>query len=101
MNIRSARLLCFAVLFAAHIRVAGQDSFTNESEIKAFLHDNFDGKSFGMVVGLVDEHGGKVFNAGKLDNNTDREVNGDTVFEIGSITKSFTTLLLQDMVERG
>src|SRR5436190_21108121 len=72
MNIKSGPLLCFAVLLSAQILAAGQDSFTNESEIETFLHDNFDGKSFGMVVGLVDEHGGKVFNAGKLDNNTDR-----------------------------
>ena len=35
------------------------------------------------------------------DNGTDQEVNGDTLFEIGSITKTFTALLLLDMVERG
>ena len=29
------------------------------------------------------------------------EINGDTLFEIGSITKTFTALLLQDMIERG
>ena len=38
---------------------------------------------------------------GKLDNGTDREVDGDTLFGIGSITKVFTALLLQDMVARG
>src|SRR5688572_32549561 len=30
-----------------------------------------------------------------------RSVDGDTVFEIGSITKTFTVLLFQDMVDRG
>ena len=54
-----------------------------------------------MVIGIVDEHGSQVFAAGKLDNGTDQEVNGDTLFEIGSATKTFTVLLLPDMVERG
>ena len=38
---------------------------------------------------------------GRLDNGTDQEMNGDTVFAICSVTKTFTGLLLQDMVERG
>ena len=53
------------------------------------------------MVGIVDEHGSRIISDGKLDNGTDQEVNGDTEFEIGSITKTFTGLLLQDMVERG
>lgn len=53
-----------------------------------------------MVIGVIDEHGSQVFAAGKLDNGTDQEVNGDTLFEIGSITKTFTVLLLEDMVNR-
>jgi len=54
-----------------------------------------------MVIGLVDEHGSRIFGAGGLDNGTKQTVDGDTVFEIGSVTKTFTTLLLQDSVERG
>src|SRR5437667_5482642 len=54
-----------------------------------------------MVIGLADQRGNRVFGAGKLDNGTDRDVNGDTVFFIGSVSKTFTALLLQDAVERG
>jgi CubicO group peptidase (beta-lactamase class C family) len=54
-----------------------------------------------MVVGLVDEHGCSVVSCGKMDTSASQEVNGDTLFEIGSITKTFTALLLQDMIERG
>ena len=42
-----------------------------------------------------------VVSCGQLDNGTGGEVNGDTLFELGPITKTFTALLLQDMIERG
>ena len=55
----------------------------------------------GIVIGIVDEHGRRIVSAGRLDNGTDRELDGDTLFEIGSVGKTFTALLLQDMIERG
>src|SRR5215208_6597094 len=94
---------CASLLFAAALPAAAQNSFTAaEGEaIHSFLDEHVGRTNSAMVVGLVDEDGSKVFAAGKLDNGTDGEVNGDTVFFIGSVSKTFTALLLLDMVERG
>ena len=99
--IAGARVICFTILLSALCVRAGAEDFTNA--IHAYLQQCVEAEKIkcGIVVGLVDEHGSSVVSCGKLDNGTDQEVNGDTVFEIGSITKTFTTLLLQDMIERG
>jgi D-alanyl-D-alanine-carboxypeptidase/D-alanyl-D-alanine-endopeptidase len=72
-------------------------------DIRAFLEQRIgiEKREVGMVVGLVDEHGCSIVSYGKMDDGASPEVNGDTLFEIGSITKTFTGLLLQDMIERG
>ena len=98
----TARFICFAaLLLRTPFQAAAQNHFVDAEAdgIKAFLRDNFHQTNAYMVIGLVDEHGSRIFNAGKLDNGT--EVNGDTVFFIGSASKTFTTLLLEDMVQRG
>ncbi len=89
-----------AFLVAQGIALAQATSFDGNA-IQEFLHRNFDGKHAGMVIGVVGEHGSQVFAAGKMDNGTDQDVKSDTLFEIGSITKTFTVLLLEDMVNRG
>src|SRR5580698_8189530 len=101
---RTIRCVCYgALLLAARFPVMAQNNFTNaEAEaINAYLRDAFQQTNACIVIGLVDERGSRIFSAGQLDNGIDREVNGDTVFFIGSVSKTFTALALEDMVERG
>lgn len=102
MNIRQiVRFLLLALVFPSIPFSAAAEDFTNA--IHAFLQHRVEveKKDVGIVVGIVDERGSSIVSCGKMDNGTDQEVNGDSLFDISSITKTFTVLLLQDMVERG
>ena len=56
-------------------------------------------KSVGISVGIIRGEDRAAFGDGRASLDSDRRVNGDTIYEIGSITKVFTALLLADMAE--
>jgi CubicO group peptidase (beta-lactamase class C family) len=55
----------------------------------------------GIVVGLIGPTGHRVIAHGSMAQGHARPVDGDTLFEIASVTKVFTTLALADMARRG
>ena len=72
-------------------------------DVRAILAERIDEheKSVGIAVGLIDDQGATVVGYGKLGKTDEREPDGETVFEIGSISKVFTSILLADMVQQG
>jgi D-alanyl-D-alanine-carboxypeptidase/D-alanyl-D-alanine-endopeptidase len=105
MNVAAVcRFVCMTLFVCvSHFGTAADERFTDAQSfaIEALLKEGFADSNAGMVVGLLDTSGTRVFSAGKLDNGTAAKVDGDTLFEIGSCTKVFTALLACELARHG
>jgi CubicO group peptidase (beta-lactamase class C family) len=63
------------------------------NKVKRYLPDA------SIVVGIISPNGTQVYGYGNIPKTNSTKVNGNTIFDIASITKTFTTTLLADMVK--
>ena len=83
------------ILFLLVISFSMSAQFTEE--FKASIQERVDnGYAPSIAVGVLDSNGVHFYNYGKTKN-----VNEKTIYEIGSISKVFTSLLLAEMVAEG
>jgi D-alanyl-D-alanine-carboxypeptidase/D-alanyl-D-alanine-endopeptidase len=82
--------------------ILGPFRASSDDEIREILVKRIDQQkqATGIVLGIIDPNGRRVVGYGNPAKGDPRPVNGDTIFEIGSISKVFTSLLLADMVNR-
>ncbi|CAN5738309.1 serine hydrolase [soil metagenome] len=90
-----------AAVVGSSTPIFAQSTFPADSVVQALLDERVrDGRSVGLALALIEPDGSTRFlSAG--DAGPARNIDRESVFEIGSITKVFTAVLLAEMVRRG
>ena len=84
-------MLLLSVMMILSIAAAGQETAQSpvptDKEILKILTERLGDRSdrAGIVVGVIEPEGRRIIAYGSCDKNDKRPLNGDTVFEIGSI----------------
>jgi D-alanyl-D-alanine-carboxypeptidase/D-alanyl-D-alanine-endopeptidase len=102
---RVANPAIWCLLLAVLINVptaAPAQSIEISDEVKSSIRARVDnGYNVGIIVGVVDQQGTRYFSYGETEFGNGITPDENSVFEIGSISKVFTSILLADMIARG
>jgi serine-type D-Ala-D-Ala carboxypeptidase/endopeptidase len=102
--ITSVALSCFSIIvFNSVIAQPTASQFTTPKESSIMLLNNVKRHlpDISIVVGIITPNGTQVYGYGNISKPNSTKVNGNTIFDTASITKTFTTTLLADMVKQG
>lgn len=96
------KFLSLLILFTAQASVIEAAEQNLPRELQASIERRIDaGKHPGIIIGIVDEAGFRYYGFGQVAPGSGISPDQDTIYEIGSIGKTFTGTLLADMVVSG
>jgi CubicO group peptidase (beta-lactamase class C family) len=95
-------MICGAAFAQAPAAPTAADwEIPSSDQVRAVLAERLTIPGASMVIGVIEPAGRRVITLGRSHLPDGRPLDGDTLFMIGSVTKTFTTLLLADAVRRG
>ena len=95
-TIANLRIAILALVVATCGSLLAASPGVSDAELHKILRTRVDlqKKATGIVIGVIDREGRRVVSFGTMSLEKKRPVDGKTIFEIGSVTKIFTALLL-------
>ena len=102
MRVVAAIIFAGGLPFTFTPRVHAESKAEIPPEVRRNIHERVDnGLTAGIIVGLVDSSGTSYYTYGRPRQGSSQSLDENTIFEIGSITKIFTSVVLTDLVKRG